>query len=139
MLTRKKGKGFTLVELMVVVVIVGILAAVAIPLFQGNITAAKFSEAIAGAGSVRTALRVYKAERGTYPTVATGTAVGSWGVGVTAADLDGKYFDDSDYDLISTASTYTIVVAGGGSKSDAPASGTTSVMLNQDGTLTKDY
>jgi prepilin-type N-terminal cleavage/methylation domain-containing protein len=135
---KRNTSAFTLIELMVVVVIVGILAAVAIPLFQGNITSAKFSEGIAGAGTIRSALRVYKADHGVYPAVATGTAVGSWGIGIAAADLNGKYFNNADYNLVSTASTYTITVSGGGTQTDAAPSGT-SITLNQDGTLTKNY
>ena len=47
---------------MVVILIVGILAAVAIPLMQGRIDKAKWSEANATAGTIRTAVRAYAAE-----------------------------------------------------------------------------
>jgi prepilin-type N-terminal cleavage/methylation domain-containing protein len=60
----EKRKGFTLIELMVVIFIVGILAAVAIPIMRGRIDAAKWSEGKAGAGSIRTAARAFCAEKG---------------------------------------------------------------------------
>ncbi len=63
---RRNQKGFTLVELMIVVIIVGILAAVAIPMYQGATERAKASEAVAALGTIRGALRVYFAEHGTY-------------------------------------------------------------------------
>ena len=60
----RKRKGFTLIELMVVILIVGILAAVAVPMMRGRIDSAKWSEGAATAGTIRTAVRVYAAEHG---------------------------------------------------------------------------
>ncbi len=59
-------KGFTMVELLVVLVIVAILAAVATPLFVQNTKRAKASEAIATMGLMRQALRDYKINTNTY-------------------------------------------------------------------------
>ena len=65
-------KGFTLVELMVVILIVSILAGVAIPLMQGRINSAKWSEANAAAGTIRTAIRAYFAENPTAAAALSG-------------------------------------------------------------------
>jgi type IV pilus assembly protein PilA len=97
----RSKKGFTLIELMVVILIVGILAAVAIPIMRGRIDAAKWSEGKAGCGTVGTALRAYAAERGatgTYPpTLAT--------LGFIASDLHGTYFTIANYSI--TAASFT--------------------------------
>ncbi len=65
---NRKNKGFTLIELMVVVIIVGILAAVAVPIYRANIKKAAASEGAALLGSVLTAEKVYYAENNTYTT-----------------------------------------------------------------------
>lgn len=62
----KNNKGFTLIELMIVVAIIGILAAIAIPNFINYQCKAKQSEAKASLGTIRTAQEAYLAEWDTY-------------------------------------------------------------------------
>jgi prepilin-type N-terminal cleavage/methylation domain-containing protein len=105
---RRKG-AFTLVELMIVVTIVAILALIAIPLYSANTTAAIMSEGVSGAGTIRTAMRIYGSQNGTFTgaSLPSGSTVGTLQIGTT--DLQGKYFAQTDYTLLNlTASTYTI-------------------------------
>ena len=96
----KSRKGFTLIELMVVIFIVGILAAVAIPIMRGRIDSAKWSEGKAAAGSIRTAARAYIAEKGNSYDFASNDSLAD--LGFAAGDLDGKYFNDNDYSIVMT-------------------------------------
>jgi prepilin-type N-terminal cleavage/methylation domain-containing protein len=96
---KRERKGFTLIELMVVILIVGILAAVAIPLMRGRIDSAKWSEGKAMMGTIGTALRAYGAEKGD---------AGTWpplmiDLGFVAGDLTGTYFDDAEFTWIDAA------------------------------------
>ena len=64
---NKKDQGFTLVELMIVIVIIGILAAIAIPRFIGAQDRARISAAKAQLNSVRQALALYEMDHSAYP------------------------------------------------------------------------
>ena len=81
-------KGFTLIELMVVIFIVGILAAVAVPLMRGRIDAAKWSEGRAVMGTIATTLRVHVAEKGSNFSAVPKLVE----LGFAKNDLDGTYF-----------------------------------------------
>jgi len=87
MLTNLRNtKGFTLIELMIVVAIIGILSAIAIPNFVNFRYKAKTSEAKANLGAIRSCQESYKAEMETYMVcAATPAAV----PGINKADFSG--------------------------------------------------
>ncbi len=64
----KKQQGFTLIELMIVVAIIGILAAIAIPAYQDYTIRAQVSEGLNLAGGAKAAVSEYTMDRGTFPT-----------------------------------------------------------------------
>jgi prepilin-type N-terminal cleavage/methylation domain-containing protein len=135
----ERKKGFTLIELMVVILIVSILAGVAIPLMQGRIDSAKWSEANATAGTIRTAVRAYFAEDPTACAALAGNTLDDTAtqnaLGFNTEDLTGTYFAPGDYEITSIDSTSglaSITVTAGAS------SGLTgSYLLGTDGSWAK--
>jgi type IV pilus assembly protein PilA len=64
---KRVQQGFTLIELMIVIAIVGILAAIALPAYQDYTIRARVSEAVASAGACKTQVTEYIATKGTVP------------------------------------------------------------------------
>ncbi len=83
---NKRQQGFTLIELMIVVAIIGILAAIAIPAYENYVAKAQFTEAISLISGEKIPVTNYYSENDACPTN------GQVGTGIPAAALiDGKY------------------------------------------------
>ena len=72
---KKRSQGFTLVELLIVVAIVGILAAIAVPSYQNYITRSKVAEILGFGGTDKTNLAEYYSTNGKMPPTATAAAL----------------------------------------------------------------
>ena len=80
---QQKQKGFTLIELMIVVAIIGILAAVAIPSYQDYTARAQMAEAVSLTAGFKTALAEYYQTQGAYTTALKPLSLGT--------TVNGKY------------------------------------------------
>jgi type IV pilus assembly protein PilA len=84
---KKIQQGFTLIELMIVVAIIGILAAIALPAYQDYTIRAKMSEVVLAASSCRTTVTEIVQSATTLP------AADAWGCEASAAGGASKYVD----------------------------------------------
>jgi type IV pilus assembly protein PilA len=84
-MTKSTQKGFTLIELMIVVAIIGILAAIAIPAYSDYTVRAQVTEGINLAGAAKTAVSETYSSTGAWPADNAGAGIGA------ATDIKGKY------------------------------------------------
>lgn len=98
---KKVQQGFTLIELMIVVAIIGILAAIAIPAYQDYTVRAKMSEALAAASPAKTSVSEFFTAEGSMP--ADQAAAGF------ESNINSKYVQSVTYD--GTTNLITVTVA----------------------------
>ena len=85
MRNMKKQQGFTLIELMIVVAIIGILAAIALPAYQDYTKRAHVTEGLTLAAAAKTAVTEYYASEAVFP-----ASNASAGITATATDINGN-------------------------------------------------
>ena len=103
---HKNSKGFTLIELMIVVVIIGILAALAIPRFMRSTTKAKMSEARQLLKQIYTMQRAFRQENDTYTlngTTASSAAPNAFATIGVEIGASARY----SYAMVAAANTFT--------------------------------
>lgn len=123
---QRRGFGFTLVELMIVVAILAILAAIALPNYSDYVRTSRRSDAVTALSTAAVAFEKYRVNNTGYPT-------GLSAAGVSGTSPDGYYTISINGTPTSTA--YTIVATPttkGGQNNDTACS---SISLNQAGTF----
>ncbi|MBN2854852.1 MAG: pilin [Halothiobacillaceae bacterium] len=84
-MNKSVQKGFTLIELMIVIAIIGILAAIAIPAYQDYLVRSQVSEGLSLADGAKTALAEFAGNTGTWPSNNASAGL------ATAASITGNY------------------------------------------------
>ncbi|MCB1690223.1 MAG: pilin [Halioglobus sp.] len=135
---KKAQQGFTLIELMIVIAIVGILAAIALPAYQDYIVRSKMSEPLAALAEAKTTVAEYVAANGNYP------LSGAEAFGINTSDRDSDILKNLSIADVSAGEVVRIVanvrqnVWAGGARSDTTLAFQLSGSTNADGTMTWD-
>ena len=122
----KKQQGFTLIELMIVVAIIGILAAIAIPAYQDYTIRAQVSEGLNLAGGAKAAVTEFYQDRGAWPADNSEA-----GLATNPSSINGKYVSS-----VSVAASVISVTYGVDAHATINGSGITLTAVDATGSVT---
>jgi len=117
---RQGQKGFTLIELMIVVAVIGVLSAIAIPKYQDYVHKGELGAGLATASALKINVEDYLASNGAFPT---------GGAGQAPADLGASIFSNGGITFANAANTAGSIVV---TFTSGIASGET-IQVNRDG------
>jgi len=115
---KKVQKGFTLIELMIVIAIIGILAAIAIPAYQNYTIRSEITEGISLADGWKTTISEYYAQNGAFPGTSSTLTSGATGAISVAGNSQGKYVS-----AINVTTGGDIIISYAGSQANAKITG----------------
>uniref|UniRef100_E6PKK1 Putative Type II secretory pathway protein H n=1 Tax=mine drainage metagenome TaxID=410659 RepID=E6PKK1_9ZZZZ len=126
----KTSRGFTLIELMIVVAIVAILSAIALPAYNSYVTRSKLAEAFSGLSGLSVAMQQYYQDNRTYTDATTASNPDPW----PCANVNlptGKYFNFTCAVAAATPTQFTLTATA--TSPDLTTGGAMTYTIDQDG------